>query len=1092
MDKKSILTKLEVITKQQENELEMLLKHLEDGGIIGEHQGSYYLLEDQKIFLGRVFLKTRNFVVMKKIPSNEEAKVSGKESSGLLVGDLVYAKEYQQGIFHCLSYYKAVETLKGRYSLDKDGKEQLLVEYLNSAGYSILVNGKSPDIGFVNQGDLVQASIQSLNDFTITVTLDKLLVHADEVGSDISMIISKNDAALSFPDKVMEEAKALPSTISDSDKKGRHDFTEDCVVTIDGDDAHDFDDAVSIKRFGKGYEVVVHIADVTEYVKPNHPLDDEALVRGTSIYVADRVVPMLPFELSNGICSLNPNEERLVLSVTMDVDTFGNVFNYNIEKGFIRSHGRLTYNKVNSFWNGEECEYSDEIKDSLNLLKECSDAIRKRRERQGAMKLSSTELKFHLDEKGHPTDVTKEVQGPAEKMIEDLMIIANCTVAKALKTNKIPVLYRVHELPPEEKFTNFKEFIRKMDRMLINSFPKYENISGSRLNDFLSSIKDDGLKSAISYMMLRSLAKARYSPEELGHFGLAELYYCHFTSPIRRYPDDIIHRLVKDYLIEKKNFNYEEVYASLENLGDITSAEEVKATAIEREVDDLESAKYMTDHIGEEYHGHITGLVQRGMFIQLDMGIEGFLAYHCMHDDFFRFNERSYAVEGRDTDISFTIGTEIDVKVLASNPKTEEIDFATPEFYDRFAADLDEEEREKMSLNGVHLENEDDFVRMTAHPEFPEDDYYGNEDYEDDDYDRLAAKRDEYDEYEDDKEQENGDNEFAEDQEMKKKIENTEEVEAVEEVKAVKKTAKKATKAKKAATEEVKETVIETTPVAEETTAVVEEKPAKKAKKTTKKAAAEAAPEVEETVAPEAEENIEDNQKAALDQLAFEAPQIPEDEEESYDDERDDRRAPRDDGFRPSPEQWKEVDIIRAVEAKFDPRDPESADKIDSALEILGITKEEHAQLERFTKPREGGRGGRSFGGRGGFGHGGDRGGRGGYGHSDRGGFGGRGGFGHSDRGGFSRGGDRGGFSRGGDRGGYGHSSDRGGFGHSDRGGDRGGFSRGGDRGGFSRGGDRGGRGGYGHSDRGGYERKEHTGYGSSRGGYGRSRHDED
>jgi ribonuclease R len=1133
VDEKTLVRKLEAVTTQQEAELNSLLRHLQAGGIVGEHQGSYYLLEDQHLFLARVSMKTRNFVILKKIPGNDEAKVSGREATGLLVGDLVYAKEFQQGIFHCLSYFKAVDTLKGRYSLTRDGKEQLLVDYLNAAGYTVLVGDKDKDLGEINQGDLIDSSIESFDGTMITVKLDKLLVHADEVGSDISMIIRQNDAPIDFPEAVTEEAKALPQEISQDDKADRHDFTDHCVVTIDGEDAHDFDDAVEGKRLGTGYEVVVHIADVTDYVKPNHPLDDEAIARGTSIYVADRVVPMLPFELSNGICSLNPGVERLVLSVTMDVDSFGNVFKTTIEKGVIRSHGRLTYTQVNDLWSGKESDLSDEIKETLMTLKDCSEAIRKRRERQGAMKLDSTELKFKLDENGEPTDVTKQVQGPAEKMIEDLMIIANCEVAKALRDAKIPVLYRVHEFPPKEKIAAFRDFLRKMDRDLSGTFPKEENLSGARLNDFLSSIKDDSLRSAISYMMLRAMAKARYSPDELGHFGLAEMEYCHFTSPIRRYPDDIIHRLVKDYLLDHKDFDYDEVFAHLEDLGDVTSAEEVRADVIERTVDDLESAKYMAQHIGELYHAKITSMVQRGMFVQTDLGIEGFLAYHCMHGDFFRFDERSYAVVGRDSDISFTVGTPIDIKVLAADPATQEVDFATPEFYDQYAVDLSEEERENLSLNGVHLESAEEFMPMTGHPDFPDEedddrstqrDGYRDED-ERRDEDRDGEERDE--EETDYPQERNADESGERENIMKKKA-----VETKEEVKPVE--------------------------------AAVEEKPAKKAKKTTKKTAKkatkaeetlveEAVPAVEEKkteVEPEvpsdakAEEPTltaeEENQAAALSALEENAPKEEEAEdkdEEKFDDEEEERpHRDDDDGFRPSPDQWKEVDIIRAVEAKFDKEDPASAKKIADALAILGIDDAEHQKLERFTKPRDrgfgdrGGRGGFGGHGRGGYGHdrGGFGGGHGGYGH-DR-GFGGRGGYGH-DRGGF--GGGHGGYGHH-DGGGYGHrdfgdrdqgsfdsqkpyssdrpesgfhkdfhSDDRRGGGYSDhRGyGHSGGFSggRGGyghDRGGFG-GGDRGGyghrdggyghdRGGFGGGDRGGYGHSDHTsGYGHDRGGYG-------
>lgn len=900
LSEKSLIQKTESYTKEQKNELSQLLEHMMSQGVVGKHDQVYFLLKDSGIFLAKVTAKTHNFVILQAIPDGFEARISGEESDELLIGDLVYAKEFQQGVYHCLDYYKSTTSLKGRYSLTQNGKEQLLVDYLNKAGKNVLIADIDESLkGEIQQGDLLEGDIVSFHTSTIKVKITKILVKASSVGSDISMIISENNAPLTFPEEVEEEAKKIPQQLSEDDKKGRTDFRSHCVVTIDGDDAHDFDDAVEGRRSGNGYEIVVHIADVTEYMKPNHPIDDEAKTRGTSIYVADRVVPMIPFELSNGICSLNPDEERLVLSVTMYVDAQGFVYNTKIERGVIRSHGRLTYHQVNDFFSATDMELeknedldsfkaekerriketglTQEIQDTLLVLREAAQAIRKRRTYQGAMRLDSTELKFKLDENGMPTEVEKVTQGESERMIEDLMIIANCSVAKALKKANVPVLYRVHEFPPRDRLSTFKDFLKKMG--LISSFPKTENISGARLNDFLASISDKDVRSSVSYMMLRAMAKARYSPEELGHFGLAELEYCHFTSPIRRYPDDIIHRLVKDYLLDKKAFDYDEVYSYLEDWGDKLSDEEVRADSIEREVDDLESAKYMSQHIGELYHGKVVGMVQRGMFIETEIGIEGFLAYHCMHGDYFYYNDRFYEVDGKDTDISFSIGTPIDVKVMVANPREEEVDFATPEYYNEYCQGLSEEQREDLSLNGIHV--------------------YTNHD--DDEY------------------QEEKENAFEGDN-----------------------------------------------------TQMNEEKKENENKEVT-----------------EEDQNVED----ALSMMDDTEKSLPEHEKKE------------DDDFRPTPEQWKKVDVIRAVVAMY----PDDEEKVLKALAAMDISEEEYRKLLRFTKPRE------------------DRGGR------DR--RSSRGFHSHDDRRGFSH--DRGGRDRG-------FRSDRGGYGHSDR--DHRGFGRKDDR----------------------------------------------
>lgn len=812
---KALVEKVEAKTDKEVEELDSLLNHLQSNGIVGIHNTFYYLLKDQGVFLAKIIVKTHNFVVLKSIPDGNEVKISGEESDQLLIGDLVYAKEFQQNTFHCLDYYKPVTSLKGKYSLTKSGKEQLLVSYLNDAGKTILISEIADGLE-INQGDLIEGEMTSFEGNTITVKITKKLVSAADVGSDISMIISENDGRLEFPESVIEEAKNIPQQLEEKDYENRVDFRNHTIVTIDGDDAHDFDDAVEAKRLGKGYEIVVHIADVTHYVKPNHPLDDEAIKRGTSIYVADRVVPMLPFELSNGICSLNPGVDRLTLSVTMQVDALGNVFYSRVERGVINSHGRLTYKQVNKYFeDGVGEDLSKDIKETLDILREASKAIRRRRTLQGAMKLDSTELKYQLDENGMPTDVIKLKQGESEMMIEDLMIIANCSVDRMLKNAKIPSLHRVHEFPPLEKISILKDYLKRMN--LLSDFPKTDNISGSRLNDFLDTIKDENLHSAVSYMVLRSMAKARYTPENLGHFGLSELDYCHFTSPIRRYPDDIIHRLVKDYLIDEKKFDYDSVYSYLDTMGDNLSDLEARADKIERDVNDLEAAKYMSMHIGEQYHAKVVSMVQRGMFVQTDLGIEGFLAYHCMHGDYFKYNANAFAVFGRLTDISFTIGTEIDVKVLSSDISKGEIDFATVEFYDRFAVKLSEKQRASLARDGIQFASDEDYELMTGRPRFT---YGDNQGYGDRTMDN---------------------------------------------------------------------------------------------------------------------EELDENISSALEGMDNAQKEI------------DAKKEAKDDGFRPSPEQWKEVDVIRAVLAKY----PDDEEKVIQVLSVMDISEEEYRKLLRFTKPRE-------------------------------------------------------------------------------------------------------------------------------------------
>ena len=712
LSEQSILDRLQIVDERSKEEIRQTLSALTENGFVMLQADNQYVWLDNAdgIFLADVVKKNSNFVILRKVRDKSEVKVSGGETEDLLIGDLVYAKQFRYEVYHCLEYLRPVSVLKGTYSLDKNGRPIVFIQYLNDCGKHVYVEECA--VEDVNQGDLVSASILDMTSNEIRVKVDEILVRSNEPGADITKIICENDAPIAFPESVLNEASRIPQEVRKEELAGRHDFRDEIVVTIDGDDAHDFDDAVQIKRFGKGYEVTVHIADVTHYVKKNHPLDDEAVKRGTSIYVADRVVPMLPLELSNGICSLNPGVDRLTLSVTMKIDTIGNVFDSKVERGIIRSKGRPTYNACNRYFETGESEYSKEINQTLDLLLECSKAIRKKRMRQGALKLDSSELTFVLDENGEPTDVVKKTQGTAEMMIEDYMIEANCEVAKKLHEHNIPVLYRIHENPPADKLAIFKDYLKRMN--LLQSFPRDADISAKRINDFLTSIKNDTLRESVSKMLLRSMSKAKYSPEEKGHFGLAEMEHCHFTSPIRRYPDDIIHRLVKDYLTDGRDFDYDEVYEDLERMGEMTSAEEVRADVIERTVDDLECCKYMNKHIGELYHGKVSTLLQKGMFVETDLGIEGFLPYQCIQGDYYKFNERSFSAEGKSSNTVYTIGSPIDIKVMSVNLESLNIDFATPEYYDTHAVSLSEKEMQDLESRGIYIASQRKGGRATS------------------------------------------------------------------------------------------------------------------------------------------------------------------------------------------------------------------------------------------------------------------------------------------------------------------------------------------------------------------------------------------
>ncbi|KIH71619.1 ribonuclease R [Salinicoccus roseus] len=506
----------------------------------------------------------------------------------------------------------------------------------------------------------------------------QILGHKNDPGVDILSIIFQHGIEIEFPDEVMKSAEAAPDTISEEELKGRTDLRDEFTITIDGADAKDLDDAISVKKLDNGnHELIVSIADVSYYVEADSPLDKEAYERGTSVYLVDRVIPMIPHRLSNGICSLNPDVDRLTMSCRMEIDSAGKVVSHDIFQSVIHSDRRMTYDAVNNMLDsGDEAlisEYSD-VYPMLQEAEALAKILRGRRERRGAIDFDFNEAQVLVEADGTPADVVLRTRSVGERMIEEFMLAANETVAEHFHWMEVPFLYRVHEDPKEEKLRQFFEFVTNFGIIVKG---KGNEIHPRALQEIIEEVEGRPEEMVISTLMLRSMQQARYAEDNLGHFGLSAEYYTHFTSPIRRYPDLVVHRLIRKYLIEgktdRKTIN--EIDAELPDIAEHTSNRERRAQEAERDTDDLKKAEYMIQHVGETYEGVISGVMNFGMFVELPNTIEGLVHVSYMTDDHYQYQERHMALIGDRTGTVYRIGDPVEVEVLSVNLEERLIDF---------------------------------------------------------------------------------------------------------------------------------------------------------------------------------------------------------------------------------------------------------------------------------------------------------------------------------------------------------------------------------------------------------------------------------
>jgi ribonuclease R len=502
----------------------------------------------------------------------------------------------------------------------------------------------------------------------------KVLGHKNDPGVDILSIVYKYGINDEFSDKLMDEVNAIPDVVSKEEIKRRKDLRNECIVTIDGDDAKDLDDAISIKKIDEGYVLGVHIADVSYYVKKDTLIDQEAYDRGTSVYLADRVIPMLPHKLSNGICSLNEKVDRLTITCEMIIDNLGEVKKYDIYESVINSKKRMTYKAVNSILEENKVpEGYESFVDMLKLMEELSMILSKNKEKRGAIDFETEEAKIIVDENGKAIDIKKRYYGKGEKLIENFMIAANETVASHIFWMNLPFVYRIHETPKPEKIAQFIQFVSSLGYDIRGVTKK---LHPKEIQGLLNQLRDKKEFHIFSTLLLRSMKKAIYSRDNVGHYGLASKCYTHFTSPIRRYPDTTVHRLLREYLFfnntNKENITY--WHEILEPLTLHSSEKERDAVDCEREVEDMKKAEYMMDHVGEEYEGIISSVMNFGLFVELDNTIEGLIHITDM-DDYYIFDENAMTLTGERTKKRYRIGDKIKIRVKGASKEDKTIDF---------------------------------------------------------------------------------------------------------------------------------------------------------------------------------------------------------------------------------------------------------------------------------------------------------------------------------------------------------------------------------------------------------------------------------
>ncbi len=655
-------------------EVQKILNELvQNGEIYFTNKGKYILFENcQDIKIGKIDVHPKGFGFL-LLPGDdihiEKNMLNGAIDGDTVIVEITERKPKLEG--RVLRIFKRnlnnlvgeIRFIHGKPFMNLEDKRKLIIELDPKSTRDCV------------EGTIVQASIiKEIRKNYYLARVSSVIGHKDDAGVDILTIAYKYEIYPDFSKSTLKEIEDIPTEVDPKELVGRKDLTEEIIFTIDGADTKDIDDAISLSRKGSNYLLGVHIADVSHYVKEGSALNEDAMNRGTSSYLADTVIPMIPHKLSNGICSLNEGVIRLTESCVMEIDHNGSIVDFDIFESYIKSKKKMTYKEVNEVIMHDKVPKGyEEFTDILKSMNDLAHLLRKKKEREGYIDFNLDEAKIICDENGRACEIQRRVQEDGERMIEQFMVAANETVATCISNMELPFIYRVHDIPSEEKIQDFLKFVSILGYQL-NA--KIKNITPKAMQEILDQLRDKKEVEALSTTLLRSMKKAKYQRENIGHFGLASKYYTHFTSPIRRYPDLLVHRLLRKYLFDHEiDDKINELEPKIDYIAELSSERELKAVEAEREVDDMKMAEYMEGHIGEEFDGKISGLTNFGIFVELDNMVEGLVHISAIGDDFFHYNSDIMAIVGDNTKKLYRLGDKLKVKVIRANKQEKQIDF---------------------------------------------------------------------------------------------------------------------------------------------------------------------------------------------------------------------------------------------------------------------------------------------------------------------------------------------------------------------------------------------------------------------------------